>query len=347
MARITSLATRLRRFDRQILGLLGIVLCGILFAMETSSSEAAARNPVRELGRPKDSVSVVPGEWSIVQFQAVGNPSGLPRGVLVRPNAWVAREGFEVGNTFRLEEHALNLDLDVEVTGIEEVVSLDVIPVVDTRRGPRHVIGWIERQASEILTIGFRAGRSTPTASGAGGQTVAAESIEVTREHPFHAADRWDWVPAGDLRTGERVTLVHGGVGVVDRIVARGAAGRVCNLQVAGEAEFAVGETGLVVHNSYVYKNKHPDGTYVGSTNNHPDAPGGRNGRHRRNGNLDDMVSQETSEVKGMTRRQAEQQAINDAHASGERLKNKIAADSATNTVPREAYGQGAPYNHR
>ncbi len=296
MDSIRHLAARLRRFDRSLLGLLGVLLCAFLFAAAMSPSEAAVRSPARELGRAVDRVSVTPGNWSIVHFHAVGTSTGLPRGVLVRPNTWLARERCEVGAVFHLEENALELDLDVAVSGIEEVASLDVIPVVHTRRGPRHVIGWIERQASEIVTLTLR----TEGESRAAGDAPTVESVETTREHPFHSADRGDWVPARDLCVGERVTLVHGGVGVIERLAHGGEGARVCNLQVAGEAEFAVGASGLVVHNDY-------DGWRQGNDvpqTRRAGRPGSPNHWSEDQQALLDIVGE--SKPKGMTRRDAE-----------------------------------------
>ena len=264
-----SLLVAARGCEKRVLGAFVLVLALLSLGLASGATEAAARRSVRELGRPAPAFPTVEaGKWSVVRFEAAGDPGGLPRGVLVRPDSWVEREGCEKGSTLTLEEEAMGLHLDVRVLSVRPVESLDVIPVVHTRRGPRHVISWVERRVERTLALGFE--RESTDGDAAGREGAPLEHVETTAEHPFHSADRAGWVAASDLRVGERVSLVRGGSATLrSRTLTTGPA-TVCNLEVIGEAEFAVGLAGITVHNAYKkqvgsYVNHHESGKkYIG-----------------------------------------------------------------------------------
>ena len=250
-----SLLVAARGCEKRVLGAFVLVLALLSLGLASGATEAAARRSVRELGRPAPAFPTVEaGKWSVVRFEAAGDPGGLPRGVLVRPDSWVEREGCEKGSTLTLEEEAMGLHLDVRVISVRPVESLDVIPVVHTRRGPRHVISWVERRVERTLALGFE--RESTDGDAAGREGAPLEHVETTAEHPFHSADRAGWVAASDLRVGERVSLVRGGSATLRSRTLTTGSTTVCNLEVIGEAEFAVGPAGLVVHNSYNQMNR-------------------------------------------------------------------------------------------
>ncbi|NHA00290.1 hypothetical protein G5V59_09740 [Nocardioides sp. W3-2-3] len=77
---------------------------------------------------------------------------------------------------------------------------------------------------------------------------VGGERIRVTTEHPFHTSQ--GWVRSGDLKAGDRVSLIDGGTAAVTSITYDAKPTRVYNFEVEGDHNYAVTETGVLVHNS-------------------------------------------------------------------------------------------------
>jgi hypothetical protein len=80
----------------------------------------------------------------------------------------------------------------------------------------------------------------------------AAEAVGVTPNHPFRSADRQDWVPAGELRIGERLQASDGTTPRVVSWTLRAEPEPVYNIEVDGDHVYRVGQQGLLVHNQSV-----------------------------------------------------------------------------------------------
>ena len=83
-----------------------------------------------------------------------------------------------------------------------------------------------------------------------------AEPVGATPNHPFYtrihkARDSLDgeWIPAQDLRAGDEVLLATGGWARVLHIQAQHGNVSVYNFEVAGNHDYFVGQSGLLVHN--------------------------------------------------------------------------------------------------
>jgi hypothetical protein len=72
----------------------------------------------------------------------------------------------------------------------------------------------------------------------------------VTYPHPFWSLDRGDWVPAGELRPGERLAT-RTGTATVERLAPDAAWQRVYNLEVEGEHRYLVTGLEVLAHNAY------------------------------------------------------------------------------------------------
>src|SRR5262249_22689706 len=81
-----------------------------------------------------------------------------------------------------------------------------------------------------------------------------AEVLGLTATHPVWSADRNGWVPAGELRVGERLLAADGSTPVVESFRLRPEPEPVYNLEVEGDHCFRVGRQGLLVHNNSVKK---------------------------------------------------------------------------------------------
>jgi hypothetical protein len=76
------------------------------------------------------------------------------------------------------------------------------------------------------------------------------DAIGVTANHPFWSEDRQAFVPAGELRPGERLRSHQHTVARVAAIVPRAGPETVYNLEVAGQHVYQVSAQGLLVHNT-------------------------------------------------------------------------------------------------
>jgi hypothetical protein len=73
--------------------------------------------------------------------------------------------------------------------------------------------------------------------------------VGVTGTHPFWSEDRRAWMPAKDLRVGERLRGLGGASGV-RALALRGRPEPVYNIEVEGDHCYRVGQQGLLVHNA-------------------------------------------------------------------------------------------------
>jgi hypothetical protein len=76
------------------------------------------------------------------------------------------------------------------------------------------------------------------------------QPIGVTPGHWFRSADRNDWLPAGDLREGERLQGMDGKTPYVEGVSICPEAEPVYNIEVEGDHCYRVGEQGVLVHNT-------------------------------------------------------------------------------------------------
>jgi hypothetical protein len=76
-----------------------------------------------------------------------------------------------------------------------------------------------------------------------------SKPIGVTEEHPFWSRDRNEWVPACELRIGERLSAQDGQTPKVSGLTKRPGIETVYNIEVEGNHCYRVGEQGLLVHN--------------------------------------------------------------------------------------------------
>ena len=74
--------------------------------------------------------------------------------------------------------------------------------------------------------------------------------IGVTPTHLFWSVDRNCWVPAGELRRGERLLAGDGSTPQVESFTPRPEPEPVYNIEVEGDHCYRVGEQGLLVHNA-------------------------------------------------------------------------------------------------
>ena len=130
---------------------------------------------------------------------------------------------------------------------------LDVCLVPPAR--PSHSAGSPLPRRQEVAQQsggdGTTAKRAEELSNGSAPAKGKVETIGVTGAHPFWSIDRNAWVPAAELRPGERLLGLAGPVRVVD-LTPRPQQEPVYNIEVDGDHVYRVGEKGLLVHNASV-----------------------------------------------------------------------------------------------
>jgi hypothetical protein len=147
---------------------------------------------------------------------------------LLRPHLWVASMGAKEGS---------DIDLDLpELSAVGKARVLSVGPCPDINPGEGRVVtGTFAHPPSERIIDVCLAGSEVP--------------ISCTENHHFWSEDRGQFVPAGNLQTGEQVRSADGSTSTVTSISDHPGSRRVFNLEVHVEHVYLVSTIGVVVHN--------------------------------------------------------------------------------------------------
>jgi RHS repeat-associated protein len=149
---------------------------------------------------------------------------------LLRPVDWLRQHHVQAGGTVELR-----LD-DLSPSGPPAVVTF-VGPAPGSSSGARcPVTGTVRHVSSDVISVMLE-GSDQP--------------LEVSSHHRLFSADRQDWVPAGALEPGELLRTKDGTVRVKEVSQERLPRTTVFNLEVAGEHQYFVHETGVLAHNIY------------------------------------------------------------------------------------------------
>ncbi len=148
---------------------------------------------------------------------------------LIRPVRWIEAEGVHQGAT-------INLDYpEFGAVGPAEVITILPCPAIEPGAG-EVVTGRFTHSTGDILDIQIK-GESNP--------------IGTTGNHPWWSEDRQEFVEASELQPGETLRTASGKFTQIISITPRTNAETVYNLEVNREHVYYVGESGLLVHNSY------------------------------------------------------------------------------------------------
>lgn len=119
------------------------------------------------------------------------------------------------------------------MAGNAGVLSVSDCPPIKEGRG-RLVTGTFRHYSQELVDVNIQ------------GQIP----LGCTSGHPFWSEDRRAFVPAHELRTGERLKTAGDRITFVASVTKRAAREAVYNLEVDIEHVYHVGETGVLVHNA-------------------------------------------------------------------------------------------------
>jgi hypothetical protein len=170
-----------------------------------------------------------PPQWRTIRLE-MGEPDGGTLQVtLLRPVGWVRETGVEPGKLVRLSAPGQGAN------GFARVIS--VSPCPDLRPGHGFIVtGTFAHEGARVLDLSI--------------QGLAAP-LGVTANHPVYSKDRAEFVPAGELRPGERL-LPRWGEARLLAVASRPGRHRVFNLEVDGAHVYRVSSAGLLVHNKNI-----------------------------------------------------------------------------------------------
>jgi Pretoxin HINT domain len=146
---------------------------------------------------------------------------------LLRRLEWLEEEGLVVGGLVWLHMPEMG------VVGWAKVDALEECPPLPEGEGEL-VTGTFHHRWGIVYDLGLE-GESKP--------------VGTTATHPFWSVDREDWIPAGELRIGERLAARDGSTPKVLSFTQRPEPEPVFNIEVDGDHVYRVGEQGLLVHN--------------------------------------------------------------------------------------------------
>ncbi len=149
---------------------------------------------------------------------------------LIEPREVIERMGASVGGTIYLDMP------EYGAKGEAEVLSLGPCPPVKSGIGNVVTGKFIHESDGDLVDL-LLVGETKPTG--------------VTPNHPYWSLDRREFVGAGDLRPGERVSIASGETTVAS-VEPRPAVGLLYNLRIHREHVYRVGELGVLVHNRCV-----------------------------------------------------------------------------------------------
>ena len=144
----------------------------------------------------------------------------------LRPLTWLKKNRCEIGKQFRFTLPEMGL------RGPAKVISIDACPKIRMRRG-RVVLATVSHFNRDVLEIVLE-GVKTP--------------LQPTVTHRLYSETRKGWIPAGQLREGERLRTLGGSVAITS-IRRKPGVHRVYNLEVQTKHCYYVGKTGVLSHN--------------------------------------------------------------------------------------------------
>lgn len=169
-----------------------------------------------------------PASWRAVELRLDDAHRGTIRVSLLRPLAWFEVTGVQTGCQFRL---ALP---EMGIAGTAQVVAIHPCPAVEEPApGAQVITGTFVTERAEVVDV-WCEGEPRP--------------IGATASHPFYSEDRSQWVPAGQLRPGERVRTLEGSVRI-ERVAPRAAPTTVYNIEVHRSHTYYASDARILVHN--------------------------------------------------------------------------------------------------
>ena len=127
---------------------------------------------------------------------------------------------------------------ELGISGPACVLAIEPCPEIESGRG-RVITGTFTTARCQYLDLRL---------------VGSDEVLHPTPSHRFFSLDRGDYVPAEELRPGERLRARRGQAAAVESLRLNPEPERVYNLEIEGEHNYFVGELGVLVHNACAVK---------------------------------------------------------------------------------------------
>lgn len=176
-----------------------------------------------------DSKPIDPDSWRKVELTLTRDDGSAMDIVLLRPADWITESGIDAGREVFLAIP------EMRQQGLAYIEAIDECPDIKEGNG-RVVTGTFASTVDEVVAVHIDG---------------LAEPIRSTPEHPFYRVNDRQFVPASELRNGDRVQHV-GGLAKIERVLPGYGTFRVHNLEVHGDHVFRVSTAGVLVHNTWV-----------------------------------------------------------------------------------------------
>jgi len=184
--------------------------------------------------RERDKYEINDTDWNEVVFEEV---YGSSTAKLALHNEWISQKGYQVEDIVDLNLPEQGISGPFRITSIKHIIPQKK-PVDDDEYDDyayKPVTALFTHESNQVYTIDFDNG----------------ESLGVTYKHPIYSVTAGDWRMAGELEVGEKV-LAKVGETTVSSSVKKEGSETVYNLEVKELHNFLVGESGIIVHNSYL-----------------------------------------------------------------------------------------------
>lgn len=192
--------------------------------------------PVAGSGQPT-STAVDSSSWRLLRLRAVRELGDGATDVIdvetLQPPSWLAANHARVGGRvpLPLDLRDMNRSNDIRATVVE------ISPCPEVRSGPGRVVLTTVTSITEDL-------RELEIENARGERAL----VRPTGLHRFYSESRHDWIPAAELREGERLRGAAGTLRLVRSTRVPGSH-RVYNMTVEGEHDYFVSALGALVHN--------------------------------------------------------------------------------------------------
>lgn len=184
--------------------------------------------------RERDEYELDDENWNEVVFEQV---NGSSTAKLALHKNWIDQKGYKVEAVVELNLPEQGISGPFRITSIKHIIPQKK-PVDDDEADEydyRPVTALFTHKSNQVFNISFDNG----------------ESLGVTYQHPIYSVTAGDWRLAGELEVGEQV-LTKVGEATVTSSAKKEGSETVYNLEVQELHNFLVGESGIVVHNSYL-----------------------------------------------------------------------------------------------
>lgn len=174
------------------------------------------------------STAVDPYSWRLVKL-LMPNPDNSDDIIelsCLRPLAWLAEAGIELGIQIEFVLHEMGLE------GTAKVVSIEPCPTIEEGEG-RVVLSTVTHLNGHLMEIRFDG---------------ADQPLQPTDTHQFYSEDREAWTPAGSLSAGEQLRTATGSIEITSTSKQSGIQ-QVFNIEVEGEHWYYVSELDVLSHN--------------------------------------------------------------------------------------------------